>query len=193
MRNTLLFLLEEKSSACFLKQIIARLHLREYYDIQFRSFSGKSDLELKLEKTIRLWQVPNTQFIIMRDADSGNCDSIKQGLIDKCNQSGKGDYCIVRIACQELESFYLGDLAAVGRVYSIPNLESKQLKRKYRNPDTLGSPSEELKRLTNNLYSKVLGSTRIGFEITLDDTNHSPSFCTLLRTLLNFKSAVSSE
>lgn len=170
-----------------------RLHLKKCYDIHFRSFSGKSDLELRLEKTIRLWQTPNTQFIIIRDADSGDCYRIKQGLINRCNQSGKGNYCIVRIACQELESFYLGDLEAVGRAYSIPNLGLKQGKRKYRNPDTLGSPSEELKRLTNNLYSKVLGSTRIGSEITLDGTNHSPSFCTLLKTLLNFRSVVSSE
>lgn len=183
MNAHLVFLLEEPSAASFLRQVTARLKLDKYYDITYRTFEGKNDLEKRLESFIRLWAFPKTRFIIMRDADSGDCREIKQKLVSICKSSGKGKDCIVRIACKELESFYLGDLAAVGRALSLPKLGDHQMKSKFRAPDNLGCPSQELILLTKNRYSKVNGSKRIGAEISLGDINRSTSFRVLLQTL----------
>ena len=48
-----------------------------------------------------------------RDKDSGDCRSIKRKMAQKVQNSGKMDKTLIRIACHELESFYLGDLSAV--------------------------------------------------------------------------------
>lgn len=181
---------EEPSAANFLRQLVARLSLDKFYTIHFRNFDGKNDMDRKLGKFIKFWALPHTRFIIMRDADSGNCRDIKQRLVSICKDSGRGENCIVRIACRELESFYLGDLAAVGRALSIANLGNHQTRRKFRAPDNLGCPSQELMQLTKNKYSKVNGSKLIGAEIALSDSNRSTSFRFLLQSLQKLKEEV---
>jgi hypothetical protein len=85
----------------------------------------------------------------------------------------------VRLACTELETFYLADLRAVEEALGIPGLSSKQASKKFRSPDRLGSPSHELKTLTRNRYEKVAGSRAIGHCLALDN-DRSPSFRNLV-------------
>jgi hypothetical protein len=58
--------------------------------------------------------LPDSFFVVLRDQDSGDCLEIKERLMALCGRAGKED-ALVRIACRELESFYLGDLKAVER------------------------------------------------------------------------------
>ena len=95
-----------------------------------------------------------------------------------CQQAGRGD-ALVRVACHELESFYLGDLAAVERGLDIRGLAAKQGQIKFRAPDRVASPSEELYKLTNGKYQKVAGSRAIGRYLDLEN-NCSRSFTVLL-------------
>lgn len=60
---------------------------------------------------MRLWQ-EDAHFIVMRDQDSGDCYQIKDRLLNLSREAGRPN-ALVRIACKELESFYLGDLNAV--------------------------------------------------------------------------------
>ena len=53
--------------------------------------------------------------------------------------------------------------------------EGKQDKRKYRTPDALGNPVQELERITNQRYQKVSGSRAIGPLLDIHN-NRSPSF-----------------
>ncbi len=92
----------------------------------------------------------------MRDQDSGDCKAIKNKLVGLCSEAGK-DGVLVRVACRELESFYLGDLVAVEKGLGIKGLKTQQQGKKFRNPDALGNPAEELFRLTSNTYDKVFG------------------------------------
>ncbi len=155
-------------------------------DIQtkFIVFEGKQNLEKQLERRLRLWQVPNSVFLIMRDQDSGDCKTIKNNLLDKVKNSRKESSTLVRIACHELESFYLGDLDAIEKGLSINGLSKQQLKSKYRNPDNLSNASEELYRLTKNKYQKISGSREIGPHLKTDGTNKSKSFNILIKGIM---------
>jgi len=162
----IVFLLEELSAKEMLKSLLPRLAL----EISYRCivFEGKQDLEKNLVKKIRAYRVPHSQFVVLRDQDAGDCHIIKQNLLELCKKSNKPE-SLVRIACRELESWYLADLKAVEQGLNISGLAKHQSKKKYRAPDYLQSPSTELKKLTKNQYQKVSGSRKIGAH--LDFTN----------------------
>lgn len=170
----LVFLLEEESAKNMLSGLVPRL----VPGVQFHcfSFEGKTDLENELLRKIRLWREPDTYFIVMRDQDSGNCVEIKCRLIEIVNKSGKGDNCLIRIACHELESFFLGDLPAVARALGLPKIENLKNKSLYRVPDDISNAAEQLRKITNNQYRKLSGSKAIGTELGVDGSNLSHSF-----------------
>lgn len=163
----------------FLRELLPRLcpDLIMHQDCIFIPHQGKQDLEKSIPRKVRGWNVPEDIFIIIRDQDSGDCAVIKQHLVELCARAGKVP-ALVRIACRELESWYLGDLAAVGRVYGKPTLSRRQGSIKFRSPDSLGSPSGELKQLIPE-FAKLSGATSIGKEISLMN-NKSNSFNVLL-------------
>ncbi|MFG6430321.1 DUF4276 family protein [Roseateles sp. LYH14W] len=139
-------------------------------------FEGKQDLEKQMGRRIRGYQNPAARFIVLRDQDShADCKALKAGLLARCEGTGREAHCLVRIACTELETFYLADLAAVERALEMPGLARQQGSRKFRRPDALGSPSRELKTLTKLRYEKRAGSRLIGQQLDLDN-ERSPSF-----------------
>lgn len=178
----LVFLLEEPSAKAMLESLLPRM-LKE--DTRFRCipFEGKQDLEKQLTRRIRAYQNERARFIVLRDQDSHpDCTAVKQGLLDLCEKSGKFARCLVRIACRELETFYLADLQAVEQALEIDGLSRHQNSRKSRSPDGLGSPSRELKTLTRNRYEKVAGSREIGKHLQLDNAR-SASFRNLIAAI----------
>ena len=109
----LVFFLEEPSAREMLQGVLPRL-LPVDVETKFVVFEGKQDLEKRLPIRLRAWQRTDARFVVMRDQDSGDCVAIKQQLIQKCREAGKPE-ALVRIACRELETFYLGDLKAVAQ------------------------------------------------------------------------------
>ncbi len=113
-----------------------------------------------------------------------DCRDIKQSLMQKIHKSKKSNSaCCVRIACHELESFYLGDLDAVKNGLAINNIQTS-----YSDPDSIQNPSQLLKKITRNKYKKIAGSRKIAHYLNLDGRNCSRSFNALLyglRTLTN--------
>ena len=172
--TTLLFLLEEPSARAMLESFLPRLIPPEI-QTQYAVFEGKRDLQKRLEKRLREWQQPDTRFIVVHDQDSADCLILKQALLQLCVRSGKSDETIVRIPCHELESWYLGDLAAVEIALGITGLARKQSAEKFRNPDRLANAADELKKLTKNKYQKVSGSREIGKYLSGQE-NQSHSF-----------------
>ena len=168
--TNLVFLLEELSAKVLLEKLIPRLISNDDFSFRFIPFEGKQDLEKQMVRKIRSWRTPNTYFIILRDQDSAECKEVKQRLVERCKTAGQPD-SLVRIACRELESWYLGDLNAVGKAFDIAELGTKQNKQKYRTPDVLQNPAQELERITNQKYQKVSGSRILGS--LLDITNNS--------------------
>lgn len=171
----LVFCLEEPSAKAMLQGLVPRL----LPDVEPRYivFEGKQDLEKRLPIRLRAWQNPEARFLVMRDQDSGDCRQIKQRLVTLCANAGRPD-TIVRIACHELESFYLGDLSAVARTIGPAHLAKQQTKAKYRNPDRLNNAAQELKRIATH-YQKLSGSRALGPMLALEG-NHSQSYNQLL-------------
>lgn len=175
--KTVVFFLEEPSAKEMLEGLLPRV-LPMNAQIRYLIFKGKQDLEKNLVPKLRGWQLPNSVFVVMRDQDSGDCHAVKKKLFELCQRAGKDD-ALIRVACRELESFYLGDLAAVEKGLGLNGLSAKQNNRKYRNPDNLGNPYGELARLTKGEYQKVAGSRAIGKHLDLIN-NRSRSFNVLL-------------
>ncbi len=107
---------------------------------------------------------------IIHDQDSNDCLELKNRILQECNAQIP---TVVRIACLELENWYLGDLPGVELVYPKVNSAALQNKAKYRNPDRLAG-SEEMKNLTKD-FSKIGAAKKMGTVINFD-TNRSVSF-----------------
>lgn len=180
--NELVFLLEEPSAKAMLESLLPRVLSQ---DIKYRliAFEGKQDLERQLVRKIRAYQNIQARFIVMRDLDNHpDCVQLKHHLLNLCAQTTKAEQCLVRLACTELETFYLADFQAVEDALALKGLVRQQQSRKFRKPDELGSPSRELKILTKGAYEKVAGSRAIGQYLHLDN-DRSPSFRNLLAAI----------
>lgn len=180
MTGTVVFMLEERSSEAMLKSVVPRLR-PDLNDVRYVVFEGRQDLEKRLVKRLSGWRSPDTSFVVVRDQDSADCVAVKRALVAKCSTSEHR--CVIRIACHELESFYLGDLSAVSRAFDVPRLKRRQSESKYRDPDRLGNACEEFEKLTGALYQHIDGSRQIGAELALDGSNRSTSFNTLIAAL----------
>lgn len=168
----LVVLTEEPSAKDLLEGLLPRL-LPDGWTFRCIHFEGKQDLERRMGRTLRAWQNPEAKFVVLRDQDSGDCRVIKAGLLDRCREAGRNNV-MVRIACRELESWILGDLHAFSEEYEVPAAARAAGKAKYRDPDLLGSPVQELKRFAP-AYQKRDGARRMGQRL-VPDRNASPSF-----------------
>ena len=158
----LVFLLEEVSAKAMLESLLPRI-LHPDIRPRYIAFDGKQDLERQMLKRLRNYVNPRARFIVLRDQDSApDCVALKVKLTERCQQAGQAEKTLVRIACKELETFYLADLMAVGQALELSKLARQQGSAKFRNPDRLGSPSRELATLTRGDYQKVSGSHIIG-------------------------------
>ncbi len=176
----IVFMLEEPSAKSMLQVIVPKL-IPEHLQVQYVSFDGKTNLEKELERKLRWWLEPDTCFIIMRDQDLEDCRVLKDRLLKIVEKSGKVNVSVIRIACHELETFFLGDLAAVERGLAISGVARKQNTQKYRNPDNIEKPSDEIKRIAKGCYSKIQGAKQISPYLKLDGSNRSTSFNQLIR------------
>ena len=104
----LVFLLEGPSEKEALEAWVPTL-LPPGVQSHFIVFEGKQDMERRMALKLRHWMQPDSRFIVLRDQDSADCTDVKAALLARCTESGRAADCIVRIACHELESFFLGD------------------------------------------------------------------------------------
>ncbi|MDR1831230.1 MAG: DUF4276 family protein [Fusobacteriaceae bacterium] len=175
--RTLACFLEEPSARAFLEGVLPRI-LPEDVEVRYVVFQGKQDLEKQIERKLRCWKKPDTLFLVMRDQDAAICTKVKEKLAHLCMAAGKPD-TLVRIACHELESFYIGDLSATGKALGLNGLATLSGKAGYRNPDKIQHPSRELDRLTRGIYQKIGSSREIGKIISIEG-NASQSFNVLI-------------
>lgn len=154
------FLVEELSAKDLLEAILPKLIDTDAWIIKVIPFEGKQDLERRMGRLLRAWRNPQARFLVLRDQDSGNCGDVKAGLVARCAEAGKPD-AIVRVACRTLEAWIVGDLREFGEEFSVPTASSTQGRAKYRNPDLLGDPVEELRSFVR-AYQKRDGARRMG-------------------------------
>ncbi len=164
----IVFLLEEESARVLLEAVVERIRPpASTTAVRYVVFEGKQDLSRRLGRRLAGYVNTNAHFIVLRDQDASDCRTVKSDLKRVCQTAGRPQ-AIVRIACRELEAFYLGDLAAVENGLGVRGLATKADKAKFRNPDAIPSPSIELARLTKSAYQKVAGSRAIAPHLDLD-------------------------
>ena len=141
----LVFLLEEPSMKYLLDEILPRI-LPENITFQTDPHKGKRDLELSIPRKLRGWNEPgDIRFVILHDQDNKDCIELKRQLFEICQKNTDRPF-LIRISCQELESWYFGDLNALAQAYQKPNLLQLSRQRKYRVPDAIPMPKEVLRK-----------------------------------------------
>ncbi len=175
----LVFLLEERSAEAMLQGLLPKI-LPVDVTARFIVFEGKQDLEKQLVRKIRGYRSPYARFVVLRDKDSEDCVQLKRRLKERCENAGRGEV-LVRIACQNLESWYLGDLLAVemGLGEEAKGVSRFWGKRPFDVPDRIGDPTGKLRSIAPS-YQKVGGSRAIGKHLDAD-RNHSRSFAVFVK------------
>ena len=169
------FLLEEESMKVLLEGLLPRM----FPDLAFQcvSHQGKSDLEKSIPRKLRAWREPGVQFVVLRDNDGADCICHKERLLKICRDAGRAD-TLVRIVCQELEAWYLGDPYALAEAFENEKLGGIGRKARFRRPDDVSQPANALKRLVPE-FQKV-GGARTMARFLSRERNVSPSFQALL-------------
>jgi len=171
------FLLEEETMRLLLNNILDKIIPDKQY--KMIPFHGKMDLQASIPKIVpTLSKHLNAKIVIVHDQDNHNCLELKKKLLNLSKHS----CCpiLVRIACKELESWFLGDMKAIEKAF--PKFKSKQYynKKKFRNVDHIQKPSIILKKLIPELKNfDVIPKRKIAENISVYmdvNDNKSPSF-----------------
>ncbi len=174
----------------FLRVILPKI-LPEDYALDTNCFirphEGKSDLQKSIRTKIKAWPHYGypVKVLIIHDQDSNDCKQLKSSLLELFKDTTIP--VIVRIACRELENWYLGDMPAIEAAYPDTKASSLKAKSKYRNPDKLFG-AFEMNELTKN-FGKTHASRVIPQYMEMDK-NNSISFRHLLsglRKLIDIK------
>jgi hypothetical protein len=153
------FLVEEFSTQECLNQILPKI-LFENVTYKIHAFRGKSDLIKKLPERLKgykCWITDDYRIIILVDRDNEDCQKIKEkleniaqqtGLITKTISEDKKTFQVLnRIAIEELEAWFFGDISAIVAAYPrvSPNLGQQE---KYRDADAIrGGTWENLEKV----------------------------------------------
>ena len=181
--NRVVFLLEEYSMKALLDGLLPRL----FPDLLFQCVphDGKGDLEKSIPRKLRAWREPGVRFVVVRDNDRGDCKALKEYLRGLCADRQEED-CLIRIACQELEAWYLGEPDALAEAFGKESLRRVGSRARFRKPDEIPYPARELSRLVPH-YQKIAGARAIAGNLTRE-RNRSPSFQAMMNGVERFAS-----
>ncbi|MDR2470535.1 MAG: DUF4276 family protein [Treponema sp.] len=167
----LVFLLEEQSMKEALEIILPLILPREISFICI-PHHGKSHLRKSIKSKLIGWKEPRVQFVIVHDQDSAKCIDVKDEISALAGEAKRPD-TLIRIACRELESWFLGDFNAIEKGFHV-NLASKRNMALFRDPDNIPNAKQELRKLVP-AYQQITGSRTIARYMNIE-TNTSHSF-----------------
>jgi hypothetical protein len=171
----IIFLVEEPSMKALLEDLLPRLVPGLVPDQTFLcvAHEGKSDLERSLPRKLRAWRESGVRFVVVRDNDGADCVQVKKALRESCRRAGRED-TLVRLACQELEAWYVGEPEALAEAFGRDDLARLARQARFREPDAVPRPAELLAQLVPE-FQKISGARRLARRLTLE-RNRSPSF-----------------
>jgi hypothetical protein len=172
----LVFLVEEYSMKVLLEGFLPRLIPGLAFVCV--SHEGKQDLEKSIPRKLQAWREPGVSFVVVRDNDGGDCLSLKARLVQMCGDAGRPD-TLVRVICQELEAWYLGDPAALAAVFEDPDIAGIASKARYRQPDEVTQPGKAIQQLIPS-FQKVGGARAMALHLSTE-ANSSRSFHAFVR------------
>lgn len=139
-------LVEEPSMEAALDELLPRIVPGHSFRVHVHQ--GKSDLLRKLEQRLRAYAGmawSDLRVVVIVDRDDDDCHALKQRLTDTCGRTGCDALC--RIAIEELEAWFFGDVSAMRAAYpKVP--AGLERKAKFRDPDAItGGTWEALERV----------------------------------------------
>lgn len=152
------------------------------HSFELHPHRGKPDLLGKLERRLRgyaHWNMDGLRVVVLVDRDEDDCHELKQSLLNACDIAGNPALC--RIAIEELEAWFFGDVPALSAAYSgvSPDLAAR---RGLRDPDAIqGGTWETLERVLQRArhyptgMAKVEVATRVAEQMDVE-RNTSRSF-----------------
>lgn len=185
-------LLEEPSMEEVLKNILPKI-LPEGYKLDenvfLRPHNGKSDLRKSIPNKVRAFSkyYEPVKIIILHDQDNVlDCKNLKNSILELCKDEKNNFYlpCLVRIVCQELESWYIGDLEAIEKAYTSFRSEKYKNKKEFRNPDIIEKPSQTMKHILPN-FQKIQTAKDVSKYMDINN-NKSESFCFFISGIQKF-------
>ena len=153
------FLVEELSAEAALSSIVPKI-LGHEVSFAIHPHQGKQDLLKKLPGILtgyKAWLPEDWRIVVMIDADEEDCKKLKAklegisrntGLLTKSTTSRGSNFQVLnRLAIEELEAWFFGDVEALHAAY--PRIPLSLAKRaKYRDPDAIkGGTWEALERV----------------------------------------------
>ena len=184
------FFLEEQSAAELIYSLVPKILPNVNFEIH--PFDGKPDLLKNLPNRLKAyssWDADDHFIVVLVDRDNNDCHKLKSLLETfaadaglKTRSSSPDRFRVInRIAIEELEAWFFGDVEALHKAYPrVP--ESLGRKAPYRDPDAIkGGTSERLAKLLKEkgYHSGGLQKIRAAQEISkhMDpDHNRSHSF-----------------
>ena len=184
MKGRIIFMTEEESMGKALRELLPRLFpaFLEHEHWLILDHKGKSDLEASYPKKMRAWREPGVRFVILRDNDGSNCIQLKKYLLSKVPP--KPPKHLVRIVCQELESWFIADLAAVAAAYPAAARQKAFRDLSKTDPDGLTNASELIRALTGT-GAKRVRALEIAKQMQRD-RNRSKSFKVFVQGVAKF-------
>ncbi|NMG45444.1 DUF4276 family protein [Aromatoleum toluvorans] len=169
MQGRIVFLLEEPSMKALLDDWLPRLFPDWVDGLHFQCVphEGKSDLDRSIPRKLAAWRFPGDRFVIVRDNDGADCVALKARLQTLCKHAGRPQ-TLVRLVCQELESWYLGDLRALAAAFDARKADSPANRKRYAHPDEWNKPSAEVKRLVPS-FQKIGGARAMAQHLEPDN------------------------
>jgi hypothetical protein len=187
----LYFYVEEESAETALVELVPKiLHFVEDWDFEIYRSQGKLDLLRDLPNRLKRHQYETNvdwRVIILLDRDDDDCVELKKKLETFCTSAllrtrsqQYPDYQVInRIACEELEAWFFGDIGAIVQAY--PGVDRYLAKQApFRDPDAIsGGTWEQLERILAPYHPGGLEKIRAATEISRHmnpDINRSKSF-----------------
>lgn len=146
-----------------------------------RPHQGKSDLQKSIPRKVKVFSnyYEPAGVIIIHDQDSHDCKELKNKLLMLSKSETSDDtLCplLIRIACRELEAWYLGDMKAIQAAYPRFKAEQYTKKEKFRNPDNLNNTAEELEKILPDFQKGASARTITPYLDTNPENNKSESY-----------------
>ena len=195
------FLVEEPSAEAALSNILPKV-FEPTTSFAIHPYQGKQDLLKKLPSRLRgykAWLPREWRIVILIDADDEDCRRLKGRLEDIAQNSNlltksvarnSSNFQVLnRLAIEELEAWFFGDVEALHATYPRISLNLGN-KAKYRDPDAItGGTWEALERELKRVgyYTGGLSKISAAREISLHmvpERNRSHSFQVFRRGLL---------
>lgn len=131
-------LVEEPSAKEVLDRLVPKI-VGQAHSFEVHAFRNKDDLLEKVGARLRAygkWVPRSWRFVVLVDEDRQDCHELKARIEQAAGDARLETRTLARVAIEELEAWFFGDIAALRSVY--PRLPaSLGQKERYRDPDAI--------------------------------------------------------